>query len=338
MDHRERFLAYFEDDIPDRTPIFLRDFTLGLDNLKCKTTDLFSDHYDSELASRSVLSFGRLTGQDAVVGCVHSPAFIAEQFGGELRYPEDGVPMVTKHPLTCPECLDRADTALKGKALDAIESYHNTGCNCEDLAVVGNITGPLTKASVLIGMDNLSLALHDDISFVKDVIDIGMEATMSFLEAIEVDIDLVFLASASDNPSLFGRDVVEEVTIPYLKDMVDDIHSMGLPTIFHPHGDYTDAILMERTLDTGIDGFQFAEDNDPAIICDLLGDDCVVMGGTDIVPTLYSGTEEQICSETERYLKACLDSRYIFSCSCSLQRGTPIENILTMCECVLKSE
>ena len=336
MDHRERFLAYFEGDVPDRTPVFLRDFTLGLDNLHCKTTDLFGERYDYGLASKSVISFGRLTGQDAIVGCVHSPAFIAEQFGGKLKYPENGVPMVIEHPLTCPGSLDRADTDLKGKALDAIESYHETSNGCGDLAVVGNITGPLTKASVLMGMENLSLALHDDMGFVRDVIDVGMTATMSFLEAIEVDIDLVFIASASDNPSLFDNKTMEKMMFPYLKDMVKDIHSMDLPTIFHPHGDYADKGLMDRVMAAGIDGFQFAEQNDPSKICELIDDRCAVMGGTDIVPTLYSGTEDEIVSETRRYLDACSDSRYIFSCSCSLQRGTPIDSIITMCDCVMR--
>jgi uroporphyrinogen decarboxylase len=88
------------------------------------------------------------------------------------------------------------------------------------------------------------------------------------------------------------------------------------------------------TIDTGIDGFQFAERNDPAVICGLIDDRCVVMGGTDIVPTLYSGTEEAIRCETERYLKACSGNRYIFSCSCSLQRGVPLKNILEMCRYV----
>ena len=331
MDGRERFLAHFSEEVPDRVPLFLRDFTLGLDNLRVRTTDLFSDRYDLELASRSVISFGRLTGSDAIVGCVHSPAFIVEQFGGKLRYPEDGVPMVTDHPFTCPDSLDHADTDLKGKALDAIEAYHRTRDGCEDLAIIGNITGPLTKASVLMGVENLSLALDDDRGFVDEVIRTGTEATESFIEAVEADIDAVFIASATDNPSLFGKDVIEEVTVPYLKGLIDFIHDMGLPAIYHPHGDYCDKALMDSVIDTGIDGFQFAEQNDPSRICKLIDDRCVVMGGTDIVPTLYSGTEEEIRSETERYLKACSGSRYIFSCSCSLQRGTPIGNILAMC-------
>ena len=91
---------------------------------------------------------------------------------------------------------------------------------------------------------------------------------------------------------------------------------------------------MDPILSTGIDGFQFAEENDPSRICELIGDRCVIMGGTDIVPTLFSGTEREIVSETEMYLKACSGRRYIFSCSCSLQRGIPIDNVLRMCGCV----
>ena len=116
--------------------------------------------------------------------------------------------------------------------------------------------------------------------------------------------------------------------------MVEFAHGMDRPVICHPHGNYCSSGLMDPILSTGIDGFQFAEENDPSSICKLIEDRCVVMGGTDIVPTLYSGTEEEIRSETERYLKACSGSRYIFSCSCSLQRGTPIETVRTMCDCV----
>ena len=331
MDHRERFLSYFEGGTPDMLPLFLRDFTLGLDVLKCMSTDLFGERYDSELASRSVLSFAKMTGQDAVIGCVHSPAFIVEQFGGVMRYTDWGVPTPLEHPFSSPSKLDSADTALKGKALDAVQAYHITAKAGTDLAILGNITGPLTKASVLMDMNVLSLALHDDMDFVKDVIRIGTESTKSYLEMIRDDIDAVFLASASDNPSLFGNDILNAVTVPFLKDMVDFIHSMGKYAIYHPHGDYTDKAVMDLVTATGIDCFQFAENNDPRKIKEIIGDRCIVMGGTNIIPTLYSGTPEEIRSETMRYLDIFRGSRYIFTCSCALQRNTPMQSVKEMC-------
>lgn len=334
MDHRERFLSHFEGIIPDKMPMFLRDFTLGLDVVGCLTTDMFGESFDSELSSRSVLSFAKMTDQDAVIGCVHSPAFIVEQFGGRMKYPDHGIPSVMEHPFSNPSKLDSADTVPKGKAADAIQSYHITADAGTDLAIIGNITGPLTKASVLMGMENLSLALHDNISFVKDVIDTGMELSMTMLEDTSDDIDAVFIASATDNPTLFGADIVNSISIPYLEGMADAIYFMGKYSIYHPHGDYTDPVPMEAFLSTGIDCFQFAEENDPVKIRELIGDRCVIMGGTDIVPFLYSGTPEEIRSETKRYLDTFSDSRYIFSCSCSLQRGTPLASIKEMCSCV----
>ncbi len=334
MDHKQRFMAYFDDGTPDRVPLFLRDFTLGLDILDVRTTDLVCERYDSELASKSVIAFGKMTGQDAIVGCVHTPAFIAEQFGGRMKYPEYGVPSVIENPLSSPDALDRADCSLKGKALEAIEAYHITARADHDMAVVGNVTGPLTKASVLMGMDTLSMALAENKDFVHDVIKVGTEATYSFFEGIKDDIDMVFLASASDNPSLFGADAIESITFPYVKENTSKIHAMGKPVMFHPHGDFVNQKLIDGMVSTGVDGFQFAEQNDKCQICRMVDNRCVVMGGTDIVPTLYFGSDEEIVSHTERYLSSCSQKRYIFSCSCSLQRGVPMENIMTMCSVV----
>ena len=221
--------------------------------------------------------------------------------------------------------------------MDAIQAYHITRKNCRDLAILGNITGPLTKASVLMGMDVLSLAIESDPDFVKGVIDIGMEATHSFMEAIRDDVDAFFIASASDNPSLFGTDIVNDLSVHYVKELSDFIHGLGKPSIYHPHGDYTSKELMDPVVSTGIDCFQFAEANDHCVICKLIDDRCIVMGGTDIVPTLYSGTEKDIVDETNKFLNACSDRRYIFSCSCSLQRGVPMESIRIMCDTVLNN-
>ena len=61
--------------------------------------------------------------------------------------------------------------------------------------------------------------------------------------------------------------------------MVEFAHGMDIPVIYHPHGNYCSSGLMDPILSTGIDGFQFAEENDPSRICELIGDRCVIMGG-----------------------------------------------------------
>ena len=334
MKQSERFLSPLRGEGPDILPVFLRDFTLGMDVLDVPTTYVFHDGMDPEHSSESVTAFARMTGQDALVGTVHSPAFLVEQFGGRMKYPERGVPSPEVHPFSSPSDLDRADTCPKGIALDAAEAYRITREACPDLAVIGNITGPLTKASVLMGMELLSISVETERDFVRDVIRIGEEFTDSFVDIISDDIDAVFAASASDNPDLFGIEKVIGYTVPYLSDIVRMAGRKGLPVIFHPHGDYCDSNLIEHIIGTGIDCFQFAENCDTVRIRSLIGGRCAVMGGTDIVPTLYSGSVDEIRSETERYKEAFSGSGYIFSCSCSLQRGVPLESIMTMMDAV----
>ena len=329
----DRFAAVMSGDSGMRS-LFLRNFTVSLDALSLKTTDIFSEKYDSEKASDSIAAFQKITGQDAVVGCIHSPAFIVEQFGGGMKYPEHGIPTVTKAPISSPDSLENLCTVPKGKALDAIESYRLTRKKLPDIAVVANITGPLTKASVMMGMEQLSFAILSDKDYVRDVIKIGTEFTYFALESMYRDnsVDSTFIASASDNNDLFGGDALSEFTFPYLKDAVSKVHKIGSTVTFHPHGDYTEKDLIEKSIKTGIDCFQFAENNDPVKIHDSIGKKCAVMGGTDIVPVLYSGTEQEIRDSVGYFMKIFSDSRYIFSCSCSLQTGTPLDNIRVLSE------
>ncbi|MFA6803252.1 MAG: uroporphyrinogen decarboxylase family protein, partial [Candidatus Methanomethylophilaceae archaeon] len=49
-----------------------------------------------------------------------------------------------------------------------------------------------------------------------------------------------------------------------------------------------------------------------------------------VVPTLLTGPEEKIRSETRRYIDACKETSYVFMSSCSLHRATPIDNVMIM--------
>lgn len=329
---KEVFMSRVLNDRFGQMPVFLRDLTLGMDVTDVRTTDVFTTEYNSELSADAMVAFQRATHQDAMVGCVHSAAFVVEQFGGTMKYPEYGIPLVMEHPFTYVIDVLDLDPMPKGKVLGAMESYSLVRRKLPDVALVANFTGPLTKAGVLTGMERLSLATMEDPDFIVDVIRKGLENTYECLKILDSEgaMDCVFLAAATDNPDLFGSEVYKKFVIPYLNEMVNRIHRMGYPVIFHPHGVFTEGDVLERTLDTGVDGFQFAEDNDPSVICEMIGGRCSVLGGTDVVPTLLSGTEEDIRSQTRRYIDACSGSSYVFMCSCSLHRKTPIDNVMIM--------
>ena len=334
----EEFLSVLKCGTADHIPIFLRDLTLAMDAVNVRTTEVFTKEYNAELSAHAVAAFQRMTGQDAVVGCIQSAAFNVESFGGSMKYPEYGIPVPLTHPLQGVVELPEVPE-ISGRTAGAVRSYSVVREMLPDIAVVGNVEGPFTKTGVLTGMDDLALMLISEKDHVSEIIELTTEHTMRFIEELDRNrsMDCVFLASASDNPDLFGCEIYRDVIVPNVRDITSRVHRIGYPVIFHPHGVFTrDCMLgpFEDTIRTGIDGLQFSEGNDPERITSMIGGRCSVLGGTDIVPTLISGTDDEIRERTEYYVRGCSSGSHIFMPSCSLHRGTSIERIMKMIDTV----
>jgi len=319
--------------------MFLRDLTLGMDVLNVRTTDVFTKDYDHELSAKAVKAFQKFCGQDAVVGCIHSLAFNVEAFGGTVKYPEYGIPTPIVHPYENFTDIPSLSLEPSGKALGALRSYSSVRKMLPDVAVVANIEGPLTKTGTITGIDTLIMYMESEKELLNDMISLCLDHSYSFVEHLDADssIDCVFLASATDNPDMFGCDIYSEFSLKWVKRMTEKIHKFGYPVIFHPHGMFTTPStekIFDETIRTGINGFQFAEDNDPKKIISMISGRCSVLGGTDVVPTLLNGTDEKIRDETLNYLNICNDVNYTFMCSCSLHRATPLNSIRTMSDTV----
>jgi uroporphyrinogen decarboxylase len=319
--------------------MFLRDLTLGMDVTNVRTTDVFTREYDHRLSAASVKAFRDICGQDAVVGCIHSAAFNVEAFGGEMKCPEYGIPSVLRHPFENITDIPEISLEPSGKALGALRSYSLVRESMPDVAVVANVEGPMTKAGTITGMETMIIYSETEKDLMDRIISICLDHTYAFLEKLDKSgsMDCVFLASASDNPDMFGYGIYNDHTVKWLKRMTSHIHRMGHPVIFHPHGVFTTPEterIFDATIGTGIDGFQFAEENDPREIISRIGGRCSVLGGTDVVPTLLNGPDERIRDETLGYIDACKDADHVFMCSCSLHRATPLRNIRIMSDAV----
>ena len=318
-------------------PVFLRDMTLGMDVTGVRTTDVIDrDRFDPEMSARCICSFAELTGQDAVIGCCHSPAFIIEQFGGEMKYPEYGIPVPLTHPLENVTDLTGADPVPTGKAVSALESYSLVRQRTGDRAVVANVTGPLTKAGVVAGIEWISMLMESDIDVLESLLALCMENTECVVETMDCDasIDAGLLASATDNPDLFGRGRFAGISVPWTREFCRIFLKRGYPVIWHPHGRmFTETDDMaDLVIETGCSCFHYAEENDLDSIRRTV--DVPVMGGTDIVPTLMGSDRGRIVSETEHHLSTFRDASYIFSASCSLHRGVPLDNVKLMTDTV----
>ena len=331
---RGTFLQCLEGSIPDSIPLFIRDMTLGMDVSGIRIADVFGERFDPERSADCIVAFQKFTGQDAVIGCTHSAAFLIEQFGGRMKYPKRGIPVPVDHPLEGITDFSNCNPVPKGKMLSALESYSIVRKRLPDTAVVLNVTGPLTKAGVMAGVEYISMLMESDRDVLNDLLALCMENLKCVVERASANgsCDSGILASATDNPDMFGIERFRELTLPWVRRYAEVFHRHNLPVIFHPHGVFVsdDTDFSEDILSSGCDGFQFPENNDPLLLKKKLGGRTCLLGGTDIVPTLLDGPAERIEKETEGFLETFSGCSYVFMPSCSLHRGLPLENVTAM--------
>ncbi|OPX58569.1 MAG: Methylcobamide:CoM methyltransferase MtaA [Methanomassiliicoccales archaeon PtaB.Bin215] len=341
---RQLFMGALSGEIPEVPPVFLRDLTLGLDETGFTTPEVCAGAYDADRSAESVLALHRRLGQDAVVGCIHYVGLEIEALGGLVKYPERGIPSVVRHPFqdtADPEfvILDmRRDPPFPNVA----RSYRLVGEGLKgSAALVCNIEGPVTKAALLRGMENLALDMFFNKDLAARYVDYATDISIEYLKVIDsqADLDCTFLASASDNPDIFGTEAFLRFTVPNLRRLRGASADLGLPTVFHPHGDLSapeNLPLVEDIIATGVEGFQFAERNDHLALRKAFGKRIALMGGIDAFSTLLLGPVERIVKETEGFLNDFRPwDRYVFMCSCSLHRGMPLAHVDAMMDSVL---
>ncbi len=341
---RQLFMGALSGEIPEVPPVFLRDLTLGLDETGFTTPEVCAGAYDADRSAESVLALHRRLGQDAVVGCIHYVGLEIEALGGLVKYPERGIPSVVRHPFqdtADPEfvILDmRRDHPFPNVA----RSYRLVGEGLKgSAALVCNIEGPVTKAALLRGMENLALDMFFNKDLAARYVDYATDISIEYLKVIDsqADLDCTFLASASDNPDIFGTEAFLRFTVPNLRRLRGASADLGLPTVFHPHGDLSapeNLPLVEDIIATGVEGFQFAERNDHLALRKAFGKRIALMGGIDAFSTLLLGPVERVVKETEGFLNDFRPwDRYVFMCSCSLHRGMPLAHVDAMMDSVL---
>lgn len=343
MNGRERFLYALRLETPDAPPVFLRDLTLGLDQSGYGTMEVCSGRYDADKAASSVIALHRRLGQDAVVGCIHFVGMEAEVLGGTVKYAEKGIPSVVHHPFqeTIDPVLEPLDLRKDGPFPNVLKCYRQVSERLrKDTAIVCNLEGPLTKAALLRGMENLAMDMHFDPALASSYVEYATGSGQDYLQAVaeSADIDCSFIAAASDNPDIFGAEAFRTYTLPNLTKLGRTADELGMPTVFHPHGDLSSKAnrpLMEEVMATGIEGFQFAERNDEKVMKEICAERVAVMGGIDAFSTLLLGPQEKIAQEAEGFLRTFRPwTGYVFMCSCSLHRGMPLEHVDQLMRCI----
>ena len=336
MDPKELFKDTLRMEQKDYVPFFPRDLTLGMDALDVTTDSVMGNGYDPKVSAECVLALQAMLGSDATVGCI--AGYSLEAFGGVMKYSEKGIPYASGYPFEDADRIDlfQPSDIRKGFVSGMRKASEIVRAKRPDLALVTNIPGPVTMSGFARGLETLMMDLLMNADIAERVVGFCTDALIEEMDCLSDGIsDAVFLASASDNPDMIGDGGYRNYSLRNVKRVNDAIHEKGLMSIYHPHGVFsTDdrQELLDESVSVGIDGFQFAEGNEPEGILEICRDRCAVLGGVTAFTTLLLGPEKRIIRDTDRFLSIFEDTSYIMTCSCSLNRGQPLDNLKIMAD------
>ncbi|MGF7117287.1 methylcobamide:CoM methyltransferase MtaA [Methanobacterium oryzae] len=259
---------------------------------------------------------------------------------------EDRTPQITKSPfdsssdIKVPEdFLERGRIQVVLEAVKKLkEKYGNS------LPIVVGMTGPLTLAGQLLGIENLVRYMRSRPYEVESTLDKVLEASIQYANAIcEIEPDVVCVADPTSAPDLIDPLQFKNMVKPILEDL-----SMEITTnkVLHICGS-TEPIIRDMAT-AGFDGLSVEEKVDIAMAKEEIkgggktirvGGRTVSMGTGDKTPklvgnistnqTLFMGSTADVKTEVKNVLKAGVD---ILAPSCGLAPQSPIVNIKAMVE------
>ena len=147
----------------------------------------------------------------------------------------------------------------------------------------------------------------------------------------QVDQGVDFICINSDygynnGPFVSPKKFAEFVT-PYLAEIVDAIHNLGVKAILHSDGDLR--LILAQLVSTGLDGYQSVDPQghmDIAEVKRVYGDRLILMG--NVQASYLQDEDDERIRQSVRYCMthAKPGGRYIFSSSNCIFKGMPLEN------------
>ncbi|MDR2623896.1 MAG: MtaA/CmuA family methyltransferase [Methanobrevibacter sp.] len=233
--------------------------------------------------------------------------------------------------------LDNGRIPTVLKAIEILKETH------EDLPIVVGITGPFTLAGHLLGVENLVKLLKTDINEVEEQVEISLDATMDYVEAIsELEPDVICVAEPTASPELIDPLQFKSIAKPRLEDLASFI---DVKKVLHICGS-TQGIILDMA-SIGYDGISIEEKVDvvkakedilshssssPAGDCCSInkkGSASKIVGNISTSQTLFTGTVDDVKAEVKKALDDGVD---ILAPSCGVAPLSPITNIKAMVE------
>ncbi len=348
MTSRERVLATFAHEEPDRVPTWLG-ASPEFVGLACHHLGLPDDEalrrYLGDDFRRVYARFAGPSWAHPTQGLTCEGAVYRSPFGVERRGYGYGQPFnhplehattlreVEDYPWPDPVWMDPSDIREQVAQWDG------------QYAILGGDWSPFFHDAIdLLGMENMLVKMYEQPELVDavltHVVDYYFGVSQRIFDAAADVIDIFFIGNDFGtqtgpvmSPALFRRFI-----LPHLKRLVDLGHAYGLKVMMHCCGGFFP--LIPLMIEVGLDGLQSlqpcARDMEPARLKQAFGDKILLNGCIDTHHVLIKGSPEMVRARTREILEIMKPGGgYVASPSHDyLLPETPVVNVIAMYETV----
>jgi len=306
----------------DRPPNFDIMMTFAAHHIGARLHDYYLDHRVLVDANLAVLRDFDLD----IVQAISDPYREAVDFGLQVDFPEDGLPVSRKPLLEQPSDLDKLEPPLSpGRRmqdrLEAIRLFRQQMGG--EVPIMGWVEGALAEAADLRGVYALMLDLVERPAWMEELLDVCVQVEGNFSRAqVEAGADIIGLGDAvasQISPAMYRR-----FALPYEQRIFAAVHDMGAIARLHICGDTTRMVADMVASSADIIDLDWLVDMGKA--AQQFGQQVSFLGSFDPVAVMLQGSPEDVYRATLDCMVAG-GPRSISGAGCEIPDGTPVENL-----------
>jgi MtaA/CmuA family methyltransferase len=191
------------------------------------------------------------------------------------------------------------------------------------------VTGPFSQVAFMVGLDNIMIGTIEQEEALLRAIGQRVAFALQWVDALaELDPACIWIGEGFASNSLLGRESYRKYVMPFEKQVVDRIHSIGRTALLHICGKLDQSL--ESTLETGADGAEIDWQVDISQARRRVGQRLTLKGNLNTATLVRAKPDEVYALTRDIIGQGKAGGRFIVSSGCCLGRDTPPGNVDAM--------
>lgn len=338
MTAKERIAAVLSNQPVDRTPVI----ALGAGGWITNHENLsYRELYDLPDSGASlIVKWTDIFGSDTVTAAIGVFTAYLNAFGCPLDIDKTGAPADVGTAFTDPKTEIPAlaalsadeirqrllDNAFVGRMVNMCK--HVKELTGDEKYLVGDIAGPFTAASVMVGTSQFVRMLKKEPDLVEALVNFATEATAQMLRLLyENGCDFAMISDPTASGTMISDGMFDKYVAPSIQSLLDKI-SYYPQNAVHICGMAMSRIAPLR--DIGVKAFSMDYVNYLGEAIAIAGESMKIIGNLNPFGTLINGTPEEAYEESCEAIRKAGGKQFILAPGCDLCFQSTVENIQMM--------